>query len=101
MGPGLAVLRRRGAAAQGLAHEFVGQDEARVAEIGEGQAHNPLLALLHVGQLDPDHVAFGAADEAAETLAAVEGRRHLDLGVIAGPTVEVARPHERPVDARG
>ena len=65
-----AAARCRGA---GLAHEFVGQDEARVAEIGEGQAHNPLLALLHVGQLDPDHVAFGAADEAAETLAAVEG----------------------------
>jgi hypothetical protein len=38
-------------------------------------------------------------DHAAEALAAVERHREFDLRLVAGPADEVARPHQRPVDA--
>src|ERR687898_204035 len=97
---GVVSGARGGAPAQGFADQLVGQDEARLADLVHRQPRHALLGLLRVGQLDQNLAALGAPDEAAEALAAVQRHRHLDLGVVPGPAVEIAGPDEGAVDAR-
>src|SRR4051812_45015151 len=76
---------RRTAAPQRLADEGIGEHETCVGEIGEAQAHAQLRAILHVWQIEDERVILDAADHAPEPLAAVHGRRRLDLRLVARP----------------
>jgi len=48
---------------------------------------------------DANLLAFDALEHAAKALAARDQLLHFDLGFVAGPRIEVGRPHQRPVDA--
>ena len=65
-----------------------------------GSAGDGLEALLHVRQLDHEHPVLDAPEETPEALAALHRHGHLDLRLVAGPALEVAGAHERPVDPR-
>ncbi len=59
-----------------------------------GSRAQALLAFLHVRQLDHHRIVLDAADEAAETLAAVDGGRHLDAWPRSRPSAR-NRSHAR------
>ena len=52
-----------------------------------------------VAAADADGLAFGTEKLAAEAPPAVDRDGHLHLGDMAGITVEIRMPHQRPVDA--
>ena len=59
--PSVAAARCRGAGIRGSS--VVGQDETGLAEIGERQARDRLLAFLDVRQFDQHRVVLDAADD--------------------------------------
>src|SRR3954451_10547715 len=91
--------RRCRASSQRLADQLVGEHQPRIADVAQRQAGVLLLAGLHVRRLDQGRSGLRAAEEAAETLAAVERHIHLDLRLISGPALEVALSGERAIDA--
>ena len=86
-------------AAQGLADEFVRQHELGVGDEPDGQADDAALGLAKI-DVDPDLAVLEALEHAPEALAAVDRLLQFDLGLIAGPVLEVGWAHERAVDPR-
>src|SRR4051812_49109644 len=103
LGPCPLAAIRHGSAAHALARRFdqrVGQHELRLDDVGKGKADQHLVrAAFGIVDIEP-HLAIGEAFEhSAEFLAPCQRRGQLDLGLMAGPILEVFRPDQRTINA--
>ena len=87
------------AAPERFGDQRVGQHELGLRHLLDRQHDVGGLARGDVVAADARDVAFGAEQLAAETLAALDRDRHLDLHEIVGVALEVRLAHQRTVDA--
>jgi len=88
------------AAAQRLGHERVGQDEPGLGDRAHRNGDVALFLALGVVARQQRVLSGDATQDTPETLAAGDRLARIDLGEMAGPALEIARAHQRPVDAR-
>ena len=92
----LAVL----APAQRFRNQRVGENELCFRHVGDRQQNVAAFGLGVGSHADASAAVFGAEQLTTEAPAAVDRRRHFDMGKVTGIAVEIGAPHQRPVDAR-
>ena len=94
---GLAQLAL--AALERLADDRIGERHFRLSHVADRQQDLGVFAGCCLIAAESRAVALGADERAAETAAALDRDRHLDLDGVASVALEVGAAHQRPIEA--